>query len=106
MGQMIERHWSGTAQPGSADAYVRHLEGETFPQLRTLAGFVRAQVLRREVAEGIEFRVVTTWESLDAIRAFAGDDLTAAVVPQAVQDLMVRFDSRAAHYEIVGLRAV
>jgi heme-degrading monooxygenase HmoA len=104
MDGVIERHWSGTVQPGRADEYVRHLEGETLPRLRTLAGFVRAQVLRRDVAEGVEFRIVTTWESLDAVRAFAGDDLTAAVVPQAVQDLMVRFDPRAAHYEIVGPR--
>jgi heme-degrading monooxygenase HmoA len=98
---MIERHWSGVVQPGQADAYVRHLEAETFPQLRALPGFLRARILRREVPDGTEFRVVSAWSALDAIRAFAGDDVEAAVVPDVVQRMMVRFDARAAHYASV-----
>jgi heme-degrading monooxygenase HmoA len=98
---MIERHWGGTARAERADGYLRHLEGETFPHLRTLPGFVRARVLRRDVPDGVEFRVVTTWESLDVIRAFAGDDVDVAVVPEVVRGMMVRFDPRVAHYEIV-----
>ncbi len=45
--------------------------------------------------------VTTMWRSLDAIKAFAGDDITTAVVPPAAQALMVRYDDRAVHYEIV-----
>jgi hypothetical protein len=98
---MIERHWSGLVQPGRAEAYVHHLEAETFPKLRTLDGFVRARVLRREILDGTEFRIVSVWTSLDAVRAFAGDDVTLAVVPPPAQALMVRFDPRVVHYEVV-----
>jgi hypothetical protein len=98
---VIERHWSGTARTERADDYVGHLEGETFPHLRTLPGFVGARILRRDVPHGVEFRVVTTWESLDAIRAFAGDELDVAVVPEVVRGMMVRFDPRVAHYLVV-----
>lgn len=57
-------------------------------------------VVRREVEGGTEFRVVTEWESLAAIRAFAGEDPEVAVVPTVVQGMMARYEARAAHYEI------
>lgn len=98
---MISRHWRGLAKAERADAYVEHLKTETFPSLRTLAGFVSASILRRPVVEGVEFLIVTNWTSIDAIRAFAGDDVETAVVPRSVQDMMVDFDRTARHYEVV-----
>jgi len=44
---------------------------------------------------------VTVWESLEAIRSFAGEDSEAAVVPLVAQAMMVEFDARARHYEVV-----
>ena len=99
---MISRHWKGVARPGKAEAYESHLRGDTFPHLAGLAGFVRATILRREVAEGTEFQVVTLWHSLEAIRAFAGDHLDAAVVPPGVQAMLVRYDARVEHYEVAA----
>lgn len=58
----------------------------------------QSRILRRDVAEGAEFRIVTVWDSLDVVRAFAGDDVEAAVVPDVVRTMMVRFDPRVAHY--------
>jgi len=63
---------------------------------------VRATILRRDVAEGTEFRVVTVWDSLEAIKAFAGTDVEAAVVPDTARAMMVDYDPRAVHYEIVA----
>jgi heme-degrading monooxygenase HmoA len=97
---MISRHWKGIAKREDADRYVAHLKGDTFPKLASLAGFVRASVLRREVPSGTEFQVVTVWDSLQAIRAFSGADVESAVVPSVAQAMMVEFDRRAAHYEI------
>jgi hypothetical protein len=97
---MISRHWTGIARREDADRYLDHLENDTFPKLSSLAGFAGASVLRREVARGTEFRVVTVWESLRAIEAFSGADIEAAVVPPVVQAMMVEFDRRAAHYEV------
>lgn len=97
---MISRHWKGVAKREQADDYVAHLKRDTFPKLASLPGFVRASILRREVANGIEFQVVSVWESLRSIEAFAGVDAEAAVVPPVAQAMMVEFDRRAAHYEI------
>jgi heme-degrading monooxygenase HmoA len=97
---LISRHWKGVSRRDQAEAYVAHLRDETFPALRAIPGFVRASILRREVAAGTEFQVVTVWESLEAIRAFAGPDVEAAVVPEAVQRMMVAFEARASHYEV------
>ena len=97
---MISRHWTGVARPGQAESYLSHLRTDTFPQLSAIPGFVRAAVLRREVDGGTEFRIVTEWESLTAIRAFAGRDPEVAVVPPVVQAMMAHYDARVEHYEI------
>jgi heme-degrading monooxygenase HmoA len=98
---MIARHWRGVAQREFADAYVEHLHSETFPQLVQLPGFHDASILRRDVEQGVEFLVVTVWKSLDAIRSFAGNDPESAVVPAKVQQMMIEYDRRPRHYEVV-----
>lgn len=98
---MISRQWRGLAKATFAEAYVEHLQAETFPALQKLPGFVSASILRRAVPEGIEFLIVTRWVSLDAIRAFAGANVETAVVPQKVQDMMVDYDRIVRHYEVV-----
>ena len=97
---MISRHWKGIAKRERANDYIAHLESDTVPKLASLEGFVRASILRREIPSGIEFQVVTVWDSLQAVRAFAGADSEAAVVPAVAQAMMVEFDRRAVHYEI------
>jgi heme-degrading monooxygenase HmoA len=102
---VISRHWNTTTRPGQAERYVEHLRREIWPMLGAIPGFIRATVLRREAADGTEFRVVTEWESLAAIRAFAGADVEVAVVPAVVQAMMVRFDRQVAHYEVADTHA-
>ena len=97
---MISRHWKGIAKHDCADRYIRHLQEETLPELASFTGFVAASILRREMATGIEFQVVTTWDSLRSIEAFAGTDVGTAVVPSSVQAMMVEYERRVAHYEI------
>jgi heme-degrading monooxygenase HmoA len=99
---MIARHWRGLAESQYADVYVEHLRTETLPQLASIPGFVNASILRREVRDGTEFLIVTVWESLEAIARFSGPDVEAAVVPESVQSLMVEYDGRARHYEVVA----
>jgi heme-degrading monooxygenase HmoA len=98
---MISRHWKGISRSDQADAYVSHLKAETFPALRAIPGFVRASILKRDLATGVEFQIITVWESLDAIHAFAGEDAEVAVVPPVVRGMMVHFEARASHYEVV-----
>jgi heme-degrading monooxygenase HmoA len=98
---MIARHWRGLVKRDRAAAYVEHLQSETLPQLVQLAGFLDAKVLRRDLSEGVEFLVVTIWESLDSIRAFAGNDVESAVVPPKARDMMIEYDNKARHYDVV-----
>jgi heme-degrading monooxygenase HmoA len=98
---MISRHWKGTIKPGLANHYLDHLRTQTLSQLAAISGFVSASILRRELADGTEFQIVTVWTSIDDIRAFAGDDPEVAVVPPAAQALMTTFDRRAVHYDVV-----
>ena len=99
---MISRQWRGITKRSDADAYVSHLQAETFPQLARIPGFLNASILRRDVTEGTEFRIITTWESIKAIRRFAGADPEHAVVPEKVQRMMVSYDQTVEHYEVVG----
>ena len=98
---MISRQWRGIAKSSEADRYVSHLKTETFPQLSQIPGFIAATILRRPVIQGVEFCIVTTWESLEAIGRFAGERLETAVVPERVQAMMVTFDLNVVHYEVV-----
>jgi heme-degrading monooxygenase HmoA len=98
---MISRNWRGIARPEEADNYVTHLRQDTFPKLSNIDGFVSASILRRPTATGIEFLIVTTWQSMEAIRQFAGDQAHIAVVPDVVQAMMVNYDREVAHYEVV-----
>ena len=98
---MIARHWRGLARADRAADYLQHLRTETFPALRGLAGFVDASILSRPLAGGVEFLIITRWASLEAIAAFSGGDVEVAVVPEAVAALMIEYDRRARHFEVL-----
>ena len=98
---MISRQWRGLARPNEAHRYVQHLRVDTFPALRALPGFVSASILSRPFGGGIEFLVVTQWRALEDIARFSGPDLEAAVVPAEVQQMMIEYDRRVKHYEIL-----
>jgi heme-degrading monooxygenase HmoA len=97
---MIERHWTGVLRREHADAYLAHLRDDIFTALRRLDGFAGARVSTRDVDDGIEFRVVTTWSSRDSIQRFAGADIGVAVIAPAAAAMMVRYETRATHYEL------
>lgn len=97
---MIARVWRGATTPAEADAYVAHLRERTFPTLTHIPGHRGGYVLRRESGGRVEFTVVTLWESLGAIRAFAGADAEAAVVPPEARALLASCDDRAVHWDV------
>jgi heme-degrading monooxygenase HmoA len=99
---VISRQWRGLAKPAHADEYVEHLRTETLPQLLRIEGFIDASILRRSVEGGIEFLIVTRWSSLNAIEQFAGRDIELAVVPACVQQMMLDYDRRVRHYDVIA----
>lgn len=98
---MISRLWRGVVRPECASAYIEHLQRETSPALQRLSGFQRMTILNRPCDLGVEFLVVTVWDSEESIVAFAGADAQAAVVPEKVRLLMVEFDDRARHFNTI-----
>jgi heme-degrading monooxygenase HmoA len=101
---VISRHWRGLARRDRAKDYVEHLRRDTFPALKELQGFIDASILSRELTEGIEFLVVTRWASMDAIARFAGSEPDAAVVPAEAAEMMVEYDRRVKHFEVLEWR--
>jgi heme-degrading monooxygenase HmoA len=99
---MISRQWRGLARRNQAQNYIEHLRTDTFPALREMPGFLSASILSRPYGEGIEFLVVTQWRALDDIALFSGADLEVAVVPDEVARMMIDYDRRVKHYEVVG----
>jgi heme-degrading monooxygenase HmoA len=99
--EMIARIWRGIAVAEKAKNYIEHLQRSVLPELYQIYGFRGAYVLRRDLDAGVEFTVQTLWESMDAIRKFAGENVEAAVVAPAAQPLFRKYDSTATHYEIV-----
>ena len=97
---MIARMWRGSAIRERADDYVKHLEQSVVPELRQIDGFRGVYLLRQESSDGVEFVVLTLWESMEAIRKFAGENPEVAVVAPAARELFREYDAEVKHFEI------
>jgi heme-degrading monooxygenase HmoA len=99
---MICRIWHGWTTQQNADAYERLLKEEIFAgiAMRKIEGYRGIQLLRLDRDTETEFVTMMWFTSVDAVRAFAGDDYTRAVVPTKAQALLSRYDARSAHYDV------
>lgn len=99
---MISRIWHGWTTPGNADKYEALLKEEIFVgiQNRHIRGFRNIQLLRREAGAEVEFVTIMLFDSLDAVREFAGEDYEACVVPAKARAVLSHFDDRSQHYEV------
>ena len=98
---MIVRVWRAMAAPGNAPAYREHLERAVLPQLRTLPGFIGITLMQCERDDRIELVVSSRWESMVAVRAFAGSNPERAVVEPAARSVLIGFDHAVSHYEVL-----
>ena len=99
---MISRIWHGYTTPKNADIYENLLKSEIIVGIknRNIPGFREIQVCRRELGNEVEFVTVMWFDSLNAVRAFAGEDYEVAVVPKKARAVLSRFDERSQHYEV------
>jgi heme-degrading monooxygenase HmoA len=99
---MIARLWHGWTTPENAGAYEALLRSEVLPGIeQRIDGFRGVYLLRQESGNEIEFVTVTLWDSLDAVREFAGEDYELAVVPPEAQRVLSHYDERSVHYEVL-----
>ncbi len=99
---MISRIWHGWTSLENAEAYESILRSEIFLGIenRQIAGYKGIHLFRRNIGDEVEFITIMWFDSLEAIRAFAGEDYELAVVPPKARALLSRFDARSQHYEV------
>jgi heme-degrading monooxygenase HmoA len=98
---MIVRLWTAKVAPAHVRLYADHLKSQVLPTLRQVEGYRGAELLERETAEGVEILVITRWQSLDAVRKFAGSDFEKAVFSDEIVCLFLQYDQRVRHYKLV-----
>jgi heme-degrading monooxygenase HmoA len=96
---MILRTWTARATPEGVDAYRQYFEGVLLGALRRRPGFRGACLVRVEEPAGLS--TLTFWESMSAIRAFAGEDVDTAVVEPEAQAVLTEFDRTVTHMEVL-----
>ena len=97
--------WRGWTASEQADAYGRFLLADLFPSLRTIPGFLGGDVLRRPDGHEVAFVTLTRFDSLDAVRAFAGDNYEVAALEPEALALLSRYDHQAVHFDTVAFQA-
>jgi antibiotic biosynthesis monooxygenase (ABM) superfamily enzyme len=100
---MICRLWRGWTTTENADAYERIVSEEVLPEIqrRNVPGYYGAYLVRRNVGDEVEFATIMQFESIEAVRAFAGDDYETAYVPSDARAVLARFDQTSAHFEVL-----
>jgi heme-degrading monooxygenase HmoA len=99
---MIARHWRGWTRREDADAYEALLNEKVLPGLKQIAGYSGGQVLRADGDEESEFVVLNFFDSLEAVKRFAGEDYTVPVFEPEARRLLSRIEPVARHYEVRG----
>lgn len=99
---MIKRIWHGYTTPENADAYEQLLEAEVFPgiEAKKIPGYCGIELYRRKLGQEIQFTTVMTFDSLDNVIAFQGEDYSAAYVPAEAQKILQRWDARSSHHDV------
>jgi heme-degrading monooxygenase HmoA len=103
---MIARHWRGWTASGNADHYEAHLKQKVLPGLAKLEGYRGGYVLREDFAAETEFVVINFFDSLEAVKQFAGENYSFAVFEPEARALLSRIEPLARHYEVRASPAV
>jgi hypothetical protein len=102
---MIARIWRGVVRRADGDAYADYIRETGFNEYAETAGNRGAWMLRRDDAGRTEFLTFSLWESVESIRAFAGEDIDAAVYYPEDERYLIERDATVSHYDVVDHRA-
>jgi heme-degrading monooxygenase HmoA len=95
----IARIWRGWTSSADADAYLDYVQRTGIVAYRTTPGNLGASVLRRDLGDRTEFVTISFWESMDAVRAFAGDKPERAVFYPEDDRYLVEREATVTHFE-------
>jgi heme-degrading monooxygenase HmoA len=98
---VIARTWTGVVRRADADAYAGYIRDTGFAEYGRTTGNRGAWMLRRDDGDRTEFITLSLWDSVDAIKAFAGEDIEAAVLYPEDERYLIDGESRVTHYEVV-----
>jgi heme-degrading monooxygenase HmoA len=98
---MIARLWKGTTRGRDADRYLDYLRRTGVADYARTPGHRRTITMRRIDGDRAEFVLLTLWDSMDAVRRFAGEDVERAVFYPEDDDFLVERDDRVTHFEVV-----
>jgi heme-degrading monooxygenase HmoA len=101
---VIARMWRAWTASWDADAYSAHLLSTTVPQLQQAPGNLVTYLLRRADGDCTQFAILSLWESMDAVRAIAGEDVEQVEPDAEDARFVVQFDPAVVHYEIAERR--
>jgi len=99
---MIVRMWHGRVPTNKAQAYREFTNQRAIPDYQSVQGNISVHILERQEGEVTHFVTLTFWESLDAIKGFAGDDVERAKYYPEDKDYLLEFEPTVVHYEVVG----
>jgi heme-degrading monooxygenase HmoA len=97
---MIARVWHGTVRPGAGDAYAAYLDRTGVQECRATPGNLGVYVLRHDRAEGTDFEFISLWESMAAVRRFAGDGVDRARYFPEDRKYLVTLEPTVTHYTV------
>ena len=95
----IARLWHGAVPAAKGDAYAAYLRRTGMAECRATPGNVGVEILRRTVGGETHFLFISFWESLDAIRTFAGDDVERAHYYPDDREYLVELEPTVTHYD-------
>jgi hypothetical protein len=97
---MIARHWRGWTEIQNADAYEKVLKEKVLPALKEVGGYRGGYILRSDGPQEVEFVVVNLFDSLEAVKLFAGPDYAVPVFEPEAKLLLSRIEPVAMHYDV------
>jgi heme-degrading monooxygenase HmoA len=99
---MIARTWKGAVRAGDGDAYADYLRETGVAGYAATPGNRAVWMLRRDDGDRTEFLMFTLWDSLDAVKGFAGEDYETAVFYPEDDRFLIERDLTCPHYEVVA----
>ena len=101
---MIARIWHGWTKQADAETYEQMLRNEIFPSIaeRNIKGYRGAELFVREDGDEVEFVTLLRFDSMDAVKEFAGEDESKPVIYSKAESLLTRMDTRSRHYRIAA----